>query len=369
MKKQNISILVAVLALLVVLVPSVGAVPRAHAQGSTGTVYIMTNDPSGNQIVVYSRSVDGSLTWITNVATNGLGLNGLTGGVQSALALSSNGKWLFAVNAGSNSVSVFQVTRNGLVLTDTASSGRARPVSVTVFGSWVYVLDNNTANVAGNIAGFSLSPNGELSPIAGSVQPLSGVASAAEIAFNPTGTILAVTEKSTNLIDTYTVNSQGVATGPTTTPSSGAEPFGFVFDSKGTLLVSEAPGSAASSYSVSSTGTVTTISGSVANGQAAACWLVATGNSRYAYTANAHNHTISSYTIGADGTLTLLNPVAANTGATDLDMAFTANSHFLYVFVHGSNSIEGFSVSHDGSLELVTTVTGVPATADGLAAF
>jgi len=368
MKNQKLSIFLTVLALLVVAVPTVGAVPHAHAQPATSSVYTMTNDPSGNQVVVYARSADGSLTWVANVATNGLGINGLAGSNQGGLVLSSDGRWLFAVNAGSNDLSVFRVTSNSLSLTDKQSSAGVMPVSVTVNGNRVYVLNAGTTEIAGNIAGFYLSSAGQLSPIPESVQPLSGIATVAEISFNPTGTIIAVTEKSTSLIDIYTVNSQGVASGPTTNTSSGSTPFGFVFDQRGQLLVSEAPGSAASSYSVSPTGVLTTISGSIANGQAAACWLVATGNSRYAYTANAHNHTISSYSISSDGTLTLLKPVAADTGATDLDMAFTGNSHFLYVFVHGSNSIEGFSVNHDGSLELVTTVTGVPATADGLAA-
>jgi 6-phosphogluconolactonase len=356
MKRKNISIFVTVLALLMVVVPSVGAVPRARAQGSTGAVYIMTNDPTSNQVVVYSRSADGSLTWIANVATNGLGIKGLTGSNQGGLALSRDGRWLFVVNAGSSDLSVLQVTPSGLSLTDKESSGGMMPVS------------------AGNIAGFYLSDNGKLSPIGGSVQPFSGLAAVAQISFNPSGTILAVAEKSTSIIDTYTVNSQGVAAGPTTNPSSGATPFGFAFDQKGQLIVSEAGGgpsgtSAVSSYAVSSTGVLTTTSGSIPDTQLAACWLVVTGNGRYAYTANAHSGTISSYTIGRDGSLTLLHAVAANTGAGDLDMSLSRNSNFLYVFVHGSNTIEGFSVNHDGSLVLVTTVSGVAATADGLAAF
>src|SRR5690242_3418491 len=165
MKKQNISIFVTVLALLLVLVPSVGAVPRARAQGSTGAVYIMTNDPAGNQVVVYSRSADGSLTWTANVATNGLGIKGLTGSNQGGLALSRDRRWLFVVNAGSNDLSVLQVTPSGLSLTDKESSGGMMPVSVTVFGNWVYVLNAGTSESAGNIAGFYLSDDGRLSPI------------------------------------------------------------------------------------------------------------------------------------------------------------------------------------------------------------
>ncbi len=333
----------------------------------------MTNNQSGNQVVVYARAADGSLTWTGNFATDGLGLTGLAGGNQGGLVLSRDGRWLFVVNAGSSDVSVFRVGPSGLKLTDKESSGGVMPVSVTVFENWVYVLNAGTSTTEGNIAGFSLNAAGQLSPIEGSVQPLSGTATVAQISFNPTGTALAVTEKSTSLIDIYTVDSHGVATGPTSNPSSGATPYGFAFDQKGQLIVSEAAGgpsgtSAVSSYALSSSGALTTISGSIPDTQLAACWLVTSGSSRFAYTDNAHSGTISSYTINQSGSLELLQPVAANTGAGNLDMALSRNSNFLYIFVNGSHSIEGFAVHSDGSLELVTTTTGIPAGADGLAA-
>ena len=139
------------------------------------------------------------------------------------------------------------------------------------------------------------------------------------------------------------------------------------------LIVSEAAGepsgtSAVSSYTINPTGTLTTVSGSVPDTGLAACWLVVTSDNRFAFTTNEHSGTISSYPVRPNGELTLLQPTTANTGPGDLDMALSRNSQFLYIFVHGSNSIEGFSVGHDGSLELVTTVTGIVATADGLAA-
>ena len=372
--KKNISIFVTVLALLAVAIPSVGAVPNNHHDGSSGSVYIMTNDPTGNQVVIYDRAADGSLTWIANVATGGLGLKGLTGTNQGGLVLSQNGQWLFVVNAGSNDLSVFRVTTQGLTLTDKQSSGGVGPVSVTVFHDLVYVLNQGSSETAGNIAGFDLSDNGQLTPIAGSVQPLSapGVA-VAQISFNPTGTSLVVTEKSTSLIDTYSVDSQGVASAPITNTSSGSTPFGFSFDRKGALIVSEAAGgpagtSAVSSYAINSDGTIATLSPSVPDAGLAACWLVVTGNSRFAYTANAHSGTISSYGVAPDGSLTLLQSTAASSGPGSLDMAFARNSQLLYIFVHGSNSIEGFTVNADGSLALVSTTTGIAATADGLAA-
>lgn len=372
MKNLNKSFLLAAITLLVVAVPSVAAAPHSHPESNAGRVYIMTNDPSRNQVAVYNRESDGSLTWIANAPTGGQGISGLTGSNQGGLVLSSDGRWLFVVNAGSNDVSVFRVTSDGLSLIDRESSGGVVPVSVTVFHSWVYVLNAGSSETPGNIAGFTVD-NGQLAPIAGSVHPLSGSVTVAQISFNPTGSALAVTEKSTSLIDIYTVNEDGVASSPTTNKSSGSTPFGFAFDHKGVLIVSEAAGgplgtSAVSSYIVNPTGTLITVSGSVPDTGQAACWLVVTNNDHFAYTTNAHSGTVSSYTVSPDGKLTLLNADAASTGQGNLDMALSRNSQFLYIFVHGSNSIEGFSVGHDGSLELVTTVTGIAASADGLAA-
>ena len=58
------------------------------------------------------------------------------------------------------------------------------------------------------------------------------------------------------------------------TPSSGAVPFGVDFDRKGHLLVVEAGANAVSSYDIAHDGSLQTISASVANGQAATCWIV-----------------------------------------------------------------------------------------------
>lgn len=373
MKKQRIPIFLAAITLVVLAVPLAAARPESGHSGSARAVYIMTNDPAGNQVLAYSRAGNGILTWTGTFSTNGLGATGLTGSNQGALVLSRDGKTLLVANAGSNDISVFRVTDDGLSLTDKASSNGATPISVTVHEDLVYVLDTGGVSSIGNIAGYHLSDQGELSPIAGSVQPLSGKTAPAQISFSPEGDVLVVAEKSTSLIDTYTVDSDGVASGPTTHPSSGNTPFGFAFDNRGQLIVSEAGGgpsgtSAVSSYSVSDTGSLITLSGSVADTQQAACWLVVTGNGKYAYTTNAKSGTISSYTIHKDGTITLLQVVAANTGAGDLDMAFAKNSQFLYVFVNGSHSIESFKVHANGSLTSLQTVTGIPAGADGLAA-
>lgn len=67
-------------------------------------VYTMTNDPAGNEVVVFDRDNDGMLTMADSVATQGLGSGGVFDPLvsQGSLIISDNGRWLIAVNAASN---------------------------------------------------------------------------------------------------------------------------------------------------------------------------------------------------------------------------------------------------------------------------
>src|SRR5690242_17955664 len=200
MKKQNLIIILGLFALFIAAFSSGGAIAPANAQGVVGSVYIMTNSASGNQVIAYNRAPDGTLTCQANYATNVLGITGLTRSNQGGLTLSEDNRWLIVAHAGSNDVSVFRVNHKGLTLTAKASSQGTMPISVTVHGNVVYVLNTGGSESTGNIAGFHLN-DGKLNGISGSVQPLSDMTAPAQISFNPSGTVLVVTEKSTNKID------------------------------------------------------------------------------------------------------------------------------------------------------------------------
>ena len=216
--------------------------------------------------------------------------------------------------------------------------------------------------------------DGSLTSLVGSTRPLSGAAvGPAQIQFSPDGGVLVVTEKATNLIDTYVVGPDGLAAGPTPQASAGATPFGFDFDKRGHLIVSDAfggaPGqSALSSYEVSSDGTLGAITPLAPDGQSAACWVVTTKNGRYAYTTNTGSNNVSSYSIGHDGSLTLLAGVAASTGRAPTDADLSVNSQYLYTLDSASHGISAFAIGQDGGLTPVPGVAGLPASAVGLAA-
>ena len=352
---------------LLALVAGITSPASAASESAFGAVYTMTNSASGNQVLVYNRSSDGSIAFQGSYATNGLG-SGAGLGSQSALTLSHNNHLLFAVNAGSNQISSFAVTESGLELVDVVGSGGTLPISLTSYKDWLYVLN---AGGSGNISGFVVGQDGSLSSLGGSTQPVSngGVRAApalAQIAFSSDGSTLVVTEKSTNLIDTYVVVN-GLAGTPISNPSAGATPFGFAFDRHGHAIVSEASGSV-SSYHIDN-GELNVISPAVVNTQVAACWIAISNNGKYAYTTNAGSGSISSYRIAEDGALTLLNPTASviGAGSSPVDMAFSNNGQTLYALANGAHAISILQMNTDGSLASQGAVS-VPVGVVGLAA-
>jgi len=184
-----------------------------------------------------------------------------------------------------------------------------------------------------------------------------------------------VTEKGSRTIDVYQIGSRGALGQPLSSLSSGVSPFGFAFVNGDQLAVSEAGSAAASLYDVGSGGALSVESASIStNGQAAPCWLIATTNGRFAFTANAGSGTISGYGI-ANGSLQLLVPsgVSGSTGAgsTPLDLDLSRGDHFLYVLESGAGRIGAFAVSGNGALTALAGIGGLAASHgyQGLAAY
>lgn len=349
-----------------------GGASLNQAGTEVGAVFTLSNAAAGNSVLAFSRAADGSLSPAGTFATTGNG-TGAGLGSQGSVALSNDGRFLFAVNAGSNSVTSFAVDGASLTPIGTVASGGTLPISLTVHGSLLYVLNGGGTE---NITGFSISPNGALSVLAGSSRPLSGTGvMPAQVSFDPSGRWLVVTEKATNLIDVYAVGANGYASAPVVNPSSGQTPFGFAFNQHGVLIVSEAFGgapnaSAVSSYTVGAGGTLQVVSASVPTTETAACWVAVTGNGKFAYATNTGSASATGFEVH-DAALSILNADGrtGTTGTTPIDAAVSRNSQYLYTLNAGSHTISAFGVAgNDGSLSGVSVVGGLPASAVGLAA-
>jgi 6-phosphogluconolactonase len=343
---------------------------RAGGNANTFAVVTESNSETGNEVMVYSRGHDGTLSLAGSYPTGGMGSgDGL--GSQGAVALS--GRYIYAVNAGSDDISVLRF--DGSVV-DQKPSGGMRPISLTVHHNLLYVLN---AGGDGNITGFRINKgNGTITQIPNSTKPLSGSGvGPAQVEFTPDGRMLVVSEKATNMIDTYTINPGGTASGPTVQASVGDTPFGFEFDNKGHLIVSDAFGGgmgagAMSSYDVGYGG-ISLITGPVANQQTAPCWVVVTNDGRFTYTTNTGTGNISGYYVNPDGSIVLFDD-GGNTGSTGegsspIDAALNNNSKYLYVLGAGTHTISVFRINQrTGGLTSVQTVSGLPDNAWGLAA-
>ena len=338
-------------------------------------MFTATNSASGNAVLAYKVLQDGSLLPAGDFITGGTG-TGASLADSGSLVLTSDHGWLLVVNAASNTVSVFQVNsdlNHGslLKLIDQVSSFGTLPVSVTVSGSLVYVLNAGTSSTPGNIFGFRLAHEGQLLPLTGSSQSLSTSASTApaQISFNPTGNVLVVTEKNTSVLDSYTVDRHGYASGRRSPPLGEPRRTDSPGDAVALLSSATRVRALCTSYSVASSGAVTVVNPADLDGQAAACWVATIEGGGIAYTSNAHSGTISTYGVNRQGDLTLLTAVAAMTAAGDTDLAVGGwGGHYLFVSNVGTPEIQEFSIGWNASLTLQNAVSGLPPTSEGLAA-
>jgi 6-phosphogluconolactonase (cycloisomerase 2 family) len=343
-----------------------------------GAVFTMSDAASGNAVLAFARDINGRLTPAGQTPTGGLGSGDGLNGTSNPMALAHDNRFLYAVNGRSNSVSAFRVRRDtDLRRIGSYPTNGTRPISVTVRGNLVYVLNAGTAAEAGSIVGFHILRNGSLREIAGSTRPIApGSGSPSQIDFTPDGRFLVVTDKPTNTITTYLVDGLGVAGPPEVQAANGQTTFGFDFDRRGRLIVSEAFGGAAgasavSSYAVSGDGLVSTITESAPTNQTAACWVETFGP--FAFATNTGSSSVSGFFVRPEGALVRLHDdgVTVSTGAGSQPLDMDVALRYLYVQSQGTDRLSVYQIAYDGSLTSVSNgaAGGLPPTAVGVAAF
>ncbi|HTS73473.1 MAG TPA: beta-propeller fold lactonase family protein [Gaiellaceae bacterium] len=350
------------LGLWVLAAPGAGA--STTGQRVVGAVYTQTNSPSGNSVVVFNRFANGKLKKRQSVPTGGKGSTQSVGcgpgcpilDSQTAVVVSKSGKLVFAVNAGSDTVTSFRKTPSGLKRVSQVSSGGKMPESLALHGNLLYVLNVATENgtSTGNIYGLRISSSGKLSPV-GSSRPLANLAPPDHSAdpramdFKPNGKVIVVTELAAGFmgtgppgrIDTFVVGSNGKAGPAVAHPTSDALPFGFAFDNRSHVVVSQIRSPAGnvdgsiSTYKVTDSGGVTPIDTKPSSG-ILPCWVAVSSDGRYAYLVNTgagHPAPVTRFRVGSTGTLTPLSPPAASRSGefARTDAALSRGSTFLYV--------------------------------------
>jgi 6-phosphogluconolactonase len=363
-----------------------------------GHMYSQSNGLTGNQIIVWNRYADGTVKKGGLVSTGGVGAAQQQPGCTATcpqldtdfeVLLTPDRKLLFAVNAGSNTISAFRVGSTGaLTLAGHVLSNGAFPFSLTSHGNELYVLNTDSTS----IAGFTFDSSGTLTPIPGSIQKLTKDAMpglSRQIGFDNTGKLLIVTLLMPSEIDTFTVGAGGAAGPASEVASTTPFPFGFVFDKANQLVMSQvssltAEGSTAT-YSVTSTGSLSPIDTKPSLG-ALPCWALVSPNQRFAFVVNTGNgappgSTIASYKLSPSGKLTFLGvTLPPKHEYLKTDEFITPDGKYLYVVGHHSTSSAGpatdsyldeYKIASNGVLVPLgsTSSAGVPLGTDGLVGY
>jgi 6-phosphogluconolactonase (cycloisomerase 2 family) len=333
-----------------------------------GAVFAQTDNLAGNTIVAYAQAADGTLSQAGIYPTGGLG-GQLSGSVvdhtasQGSLAYDSAHHLLYAVNAGSNTITAFAVRGQRLIRIQTISSGGTFPVSVTVHGSQLYALNaRGGGSVQGYLRigdrlvkvpswhrnlGFNPNPSPEFTATPG------------QIAFTPDGSKLIVTTKGDGQsIDVFPVGRFGPSARPVVTPDPGNVPFAIAFDQQNHVVIAEAGPSAIATFTVNRNATLSLITRTT-TGQAATCWVTVTGHNLYA--SNAGSASLSGYA-DRHGILTALGNTTTDPGT--VDAAASSNGRFLYVQTGANGIVDEFKIANNGSLIRIGSIT-VPGGAGG----
>lgn len=356
------------------LAPAVASAHPHHQSRSSGYVYVNDNSSTSNTVAGFRRHHDGSLTPLPGspFATGGAG-TGAAIGSQGSLQPAFGGRYLLAVDAGSNQVSVLVVSGDGSlrpVRGGTVSSGGIQPVSIAVHGNLVYVA--NAGAGASNYTGFVLGFDGVLRRLPGSTVALPDNAQPGDVLFNATGTRLAGTRVGTSLIDSFVVGRDGRLHAAPGSPfaAQGPGPFGSEFrpTDPSELYVSNAHGGTGngtvSAFHDGWDGRLTSIGGSpFADHQTAPCWVEISHDGRYLFTVNTAQPSISSYAINRDGSLTLLGstPFKNPTGLAPVDARLSPDGSTLSVVDSGTAQVSTFHVQGGALAELASSPTALPA--------
>lgn len=372
-------------------------------RGRRGALFVMTNATDatrGNEVAMYKRAPNGDLSFVAYFPTGALddvdpqlgsgpaptaqvlrlvdptfplvvaAADGL--GSSNSLLLNDDNSCLFAVNAGSNSVSSFRVNDDSLRLVSVADSRGTFPVSLTIHRNILYVLN---AGNRGNLAGFRVH-NCTLLPLdpvhQDAVVSLAGVTDSfpipapnevlttpAQVSFSPNGRRLVLSIKGGDPIVVggalqalpsgrmvvFPVQANGQLGAPTVTPfnirptgalANTGGPFSFLFVDSRTLVITLANSGTVASFTINPDHTLslTQNQAPLSAGAFAPCWL--DGNGRFIYTVS----------FGAPSGVRQV--LGEGSGLPDLNGMLT-----------------GFRVNHDGTLTPAGVAVSYPAPIGG----
>ncbi len=369
---QRLGVGASAVAMLLLAITAASASAYGHAAGIVGHAYVNDNTATANTIAGFNRHADGSLTPIPGspFAAGGVGTGaGLTS--QGAIQRSRDGRFLLAVDAASNEISVLRLGYSGIPqpVGNPVSSGGVDPVSIAVSGDRVYVANAGAAEP--NVTGFWLAPWGGLYRLPHSTVALPAGSGPDDVVVDRTGERLVVPLVESSTIASFHIRWDGrlIAAPGSPFAAQGPGPFGSEFSptNPSQLFVSNAHGGAGngtvSAFSVSEWGVLSSIGSSpFADLQTAPCWVEISHDGRYLFAVNTASGSISSYGISPGGSLTLLGSTAfGSDGAGAVDARLSPDGRTLLVNGSRANVVAAFAVSGGSLTPLSSSPTPLPA--------
>jgi 6-phosphogluconolactonase (cycloisomerase 2 family) len=347
-----------------------------------GYFFVATNDPAGNEVVAYLAFEDGTVVERVRASTGGAGAN-LTGdafdplGSQDSLIFVED--YVFAVNAGSNTVASFEFEERDpdelprLELLSVESSGGVGPISVTYYDENLFVV-----NADGSIRGFDVN-DGVLSVKADGAASLATGAVPATIEYRLDGDDLLVTNRTGDRLVLIEL-AGGLPTNVSSFPSIGATPIGAEFFGENVFAVANANapggnpvanGSSVSTYEIEDGDPPKTVQPEFPSNQTGAARITWLPGLEWMFTSNQASGSLTSYKLDSDGDLEEGVVTQMPAGSVPLDVSINEDDeHYLFVLDGGRGAVAMYQIDRgDGSLIPLdeSAVTGlIPGQAYGL---
>lgn len=362
--------------------------------GPSDVVYVQTNNfnDGQNAVLAYRDKGNGKLEPIAGspFMTNGSGVGNpmqALGPLDSdyELRLSTDKKYLLAVNSGSNTIAVFSIKSNGSLEHVAGSpfpAGGETPTSLDVWGSYVYVVNKSDnplhpATMAPNYSTFTIDGAGKLTPVANGKFETAPNTSPSNALVSYDGKFLFGTDflgfmqmPAVGTLRSFTVGGEGVLAPVAGTPyalPSGATPpdngaLGLWQHPSGNPLYVGIPVQGkVGVYNIDGSTGALTLQTSVAAGKAA-CWMRTNKAGSYLYVLNSGDNTVQVYNTSSPmsptsvQTLELKNsgPEYAGPGGVMFktsqcfSLGFSTDEKILYVVCQHTN--KDFSIGNYNSL-------------------
>lgn len=316
---------------------------------ASDVVYVIANPTGPNYVTAYNRNQQsGALTLLGSYATGGAGLVSTEFvGAQANSLVFNNGR-LYAINPGSNDISIFLVQPDGTLRLAHAPvpSGGIGPETIAIHDHLLYVGNDGNSTTPPNITGFLIDDD-RLRPINGSTVTLNIGDHPADLRFSKNGNFLVGSLADSGIIDVFRVRDDGTLFRTAELhdqPGIVGLAFNPVHPNKLIGTLANFPG--VKSYVISADGEITTLSAIQDTATIDSCWIATNKAGTKAWVTAPLSSSIILYTIDPQTRLTRVSSHDTSSfGFTLTDLVMDESESFIYAMKPLSGSVHIFRLT------------------------